>query len=56
MRWLSRFSAALRPFISQWLIDETGSKMAPTAYVMAAAAISFLTIASLRETAHQPLR
>jgi MHS family proline/betaine transporter-like MFS transporter len=44
------------PYISQWLIDETGSKMAPTAYVMAAAAISFITIAGLRETAHEPLR
>jgi MFS transporter, MHS family, proline/betaine transporter len=44
------------PFISQWLIDTTGSRMAPTAYVMAAAAISFLTIMRLRETAHQPLR
>lgn len=44
------------PFISQWLIDITGSKMAPTAYVMAAALISFVTIAGLRETAHQPLR
>jgi len=44
------------PFIAQWLIDATGSKMAPTAYVMAAAAISFITIARLRETAHQPLR
>lgn len=44
------------PFISQWLIDQTGSKMAPTAYVMAAAAISFITIAGLRETAHEPLR
>jgi MHS family proline/betaine transporter-like MFS transporter len=44
------------PFISQWLIEATGSKMAPTAYVMAAAAISFATIARLRETAHEPLR
>jgi len=49
------------PYVSQWLIDMTGSKMAPTAYVMAAAvmaaaAISFVTIAGLRETAHQPLR
>ena len=44
------------PFISQWLIDATGSKMAPTAYVMAAAAVSFLTILTLRETAHQALR
>src|ERR1700710_1491391 len=44
------------PFISQWLIEQTGSKMAPTAYVMAAAAISFVTIAGLRETAHRPLR
>jgi MHS family proline/betaine transporter-like MFS transporter len=44
------------PFISQWLIDTTGSKMAPTAYVMAAAAVSFATIWGLRETAHEPLR
>ena len=44
------------PFISQWLIDVTGSKMAPTAYVMAAAAISFWVIVGLRETAHEPLR
>ncbi len=44
------------PFISQWLIDVTGSRMAPTAYVMAAALVSFLTIARLRETAHHPLR
>ena len=44
------------PFISQWLIDVTGSRMAPTAYVMAAAAVSFWVIAGLRETAHEPLR
>lgn len=44
------------PFISQWLIDATGSRMAPVAYVMAAAAVSFLTIAGLRETAYRPLR
>ncbi|MEA2788395.1 MAG: hypothetical protein QOG73_801 [Acetobacteraceae bacterium] len=44
------------PFISQWLIDTTGSKMAPTAYVMAAAVVSFITIMGLRETAHDPLR
>ncbi len=44
------------PFIAQWLIDTTGSKMAPTAYVMAAAVVSFLTIARLQETAHRPLR
>jgi MHS family proline/betaine transporter-like MFS transporter len=43
------------PFIAQWLIDTTGSRIAPTAYVMAAAAISFLVIIRLRETAHQPL-
>jgi MFS transporter, MHS family, proline/betaine transporter len=44
------------PFISQWLIDTTGSKMAPTAYVMSAAVVSFVTISLCRETAHQPLR
>jgi MFS transporter, MHS family, proline/betaine transporter len=46
----------MAPFVSQWLIDATGSKMAPAAYVMATAAVSFVTIAGLRETAHQPLR
>ncbi|HVY18334.1 MAG TPA: MFS transporter [Rhodopila sp.] len=44
------------PYIAQRLIDLTGSKMAPTGFVMAAAVISFLTIAGLRETAHAPLR
>jgi MHS family proline/betaine transporter-like MFS transporter len=44
------------PFIAQALIDWTGSKMAPTAYVMAAAFISFVVIVRLRETAHHPLR
>ena len=44
------------PFISQWLIDTTGSRLAPTAYVMAAAAVSFVTIMTMPETAHQPLR
>ncbi|MDR3537364.1 MAG: MFS transporter [Acetobacteraceae bacterium] len=43
------------PFISQWLIDATGSRMAPTAYVMASALVSFLVILRLRETAHRPL-
>jgi MFS transporter, MHS family, proline/betaine transporter len=43
------------PYVSQFLIDFTGSKMAPTAYVMAAAAISFVVIAGLKETAHHPL-
>lgn len=43
------------PYIAQALIDFTGSKMAPTAYVMAAAAISFVVIARLQETAHRPL-
>jgi MFS transporter, MHS family, proline/betaine transporter len=44
------------PAIAQWLIDVTGSKMAPTAYVMSAAAISFVVISCMRETAHTPLR
>lgn len=43
------------PYIAQAMIDLTGSRMAPTAYVMIAAAISFLVIMRLRETAHRPL-
>lgn len=44
------------PYIAQSLIDLTGSKMAPTGYVMVAAVVSFLTICSLKETAHEELR
>jgi MHS family proline/betaine transporter-like MFS transporter len=43
------------PFIAQWMIDVTGSKMAPTLYVMVSALISFVVILGLRETAHRPL-
>jgi MFS transporter, MHS family, proline/betaine transporter len=44
------------PFIAQWLIGITGSPMAPVAYVMAAAAVTFFVILNIRETAHSPLR
>ncbi|MDA8052487.1 MAG: MFS transporter [Rhodospirillales bacterium] len=43
------------PFIATWLIGLTGSPMAPTYYVIAAAVVSFLVILSFRETAHAPL-
>lgn len=43
------------PFVATWLIRLTGSPMAPTYYVMAAAVVSFLVILSFRETAHRPL-
>jgi MHS family proline/betaine transporter-like MFS transporter len=44
------------PFISQGMIDVTGSKMAPTTYAMAATVVSFLTMIRLHEPAHEPLR
>jgi len=60
--WMSigyTFSVALfggfAPFISAWLVKETGSPVAPTFYVMAAALVSFFVIARLPETAHRPL-
>ena len=43
------------PFIAAWLVKETGSSMAPSYYVMAAAVISFIVIARMPETAHRPL-
>lgn len=43
------------PFLSTWLIGATGSPISPTFYVIAAAIVSALTIASLRETAHSQL-
>jgi MHS family proline/betaine transporter-like MFS transporter len=43
------------PFIAAWLIKETGSSVAPSYYVMAAAVVSFIVIARMPETAHRPL-
>jgi len=43
------------PFISVWLIDRFNSPLAHTFYLMAAAIISTIVIATLRETAHEPL-
>jgi len=43
------------PFIATWLIDQTGSPIAPVYYVMAAALVSAIVIAYLKETAHEPL-
>jgi len=61
--WLSlSFSIAVAvfggftPFISQWLIQSTGSPLAPGFYIMAVVAMSFCVILLMRETAHRPLR
>jgi MFS transporter, MHS family, proline/betaine transporter len=43
------------PYIATWLIANTGSPMSPAFYVIAAAAVSFLVIAALPETAKRPL-
>ncbi len=43
------------PFIATWLVERTGSPLAPTGYVIAAALVSAATIALLPETARAPL-
>jgi MHS family proline/betaine transporter-like MFS transporter len=43
------------PFISVYLIDRFASPLAPTFYLVAAAIVSTLVIATMRETAHEPL-
>jgi MHS family proline/betaine transporter-like MFS transporter len=43
------------PFISVYLIDRSGSPLAHTFYLMAAAVVSTIVIAMMRETAHEPL-
>jgi MHS family proline/betaine transporter-like MFS transporter len=43
------------PFISVWLIDRFNSPLAHTFYLIAAAVVSTIVIATLRETAHEPL-
>jgi MFS transporter, MHS family, proline/betaine transporter len=44
------------PYIATWLIATTGSPISPVYYVIAAAVISTIVIARLKETAHEPLR
>ncbi|GJD53033.1 Proline/betaine transporter [Methylobacterium crusticola] len=43
------------PFISTWLIQATGSPLAPAYYLVAAALITFLVTLRIRETAFEPL-
>lgn len=43
------------PFIAVWLIDRFNSPMAHTFYLIAAAVVSTIVIATLRETAREPL-
>jgi MFS transporter, MHS family, proline/betaine transporter len=43
------------PYISVWLIDRSGSPLAHTFYLIAAAAVSTAVIWTMRETAHEEL-
>lgn len=43
------------PFVATWLIDVTGSKLAPAWYLAAAAAVAFVAMLAARETAGKPL-
>jgi MHS family proline/betaine transporter-like MFS transporter len=43
------------PFISVWLISSFNSPIAHSFYLIAAAVVSTIVIATLRETAHRPL-
>lgn len=44
------------PFIATWLIQQTGTPIAPTYYLIAAGLISAATIATFKETAFERLR
>jgi MHS family proline/betaine transporter-like MFS transporter len=43
------------PFIAVYLIDRFNSPLAHTFYLIAAAIVSTIVIAMMRETAHEPL-
>ena len=43
------------PYIATWLISVTGTPLAPTFYLIVAAAISTIAVLSLKETAHSKL-
>lgn len=44
------------PFICTWLIQTTGDKMMPAWYLVFWAAIAFIAMLFIKETAHKPLR
>ena len=44
------------PYVATWLVDRTGSEIAPAYYVIAAAAVTLATIMTMRETARRPLK
>jgi len=44
------------PYVATWLIARTGSPLAPTWYVIGAAIVTALTIATQKETAHDAVR
>ena len=44
------------PFICTWLIQTTGNKMMPAWYLVFWAAIAFIAMLFIKETAHKPLR
>ncbi|MGK2882975.1 MAG: MFS transporter [Mycobacterium sp.] len=44
------------PYVATWLVDRTGSNLAPALYIVAAAVITLATVLTMRETSGQPLR
>jgi MHS family proline/betaine transporter-like MFS transporter len=44
------------PFIATWLIGVTGSNLAPSYYLMAAAIVTLVVVLRIRETAFTPLK
>ena len=44
------------PYVATWLIQETGNPLAPAFYVITAAAITFVILTRIRETAFLPLK
>ena len=44
------------PFIATYLIEATGSKVSPSAFVVLGCAVTLVVVLRLRETAHQPLK
>jgi MHS family proline/betaine transporter-like MFS transporter len=49
------FFGAGAPYIATWLIDKTGSTIAPAWYVVFGCTVTFILITRLKETAWKPL-
>ena len=50
------FGGGVAPYIATWLMGTTGNNASPAFFIILTAVLSLVTVISMKETAHKPLR